>query len=50
MGNIISNSINYKHKIQEGIPLIKEWISNQSEELNQTENYKELKRFYIRSW
>ena len=36
--------MNYKTIIEEGIPLIKEWINEQSEEVKETENYKELKR------
>ena len=36
--------INYKEIILQGIPLIQEWLSKQSEESKQKEDYKELDR------
>jgi hypothetical protein len=35
---------NYQEIIQQGIPLIQEWISKQSEEINQLDDFKELTR------
>ena len=36
--------INYKKLIQEGIPLIKEWLNKQTEDIKQLEEYKEIIR------
>ena len=40
----LTNQINYKTKIPQGIPLIKEWLNKQNEDIKQTEEYKELQR------
>ena len=42
MGN--TNSIDYKQAIQEGIPLIKEWIESKRQEFEEKEEFTELVR------
>ena len=40
----MTKEINYKERIEEGIPLIKEWLNKQEQYLKQTEDYKEAVR------
>ena len=40
----MTKEINYKLIIQEGIPLIQQWLSKQDENIKQTEDYKEVER------
>ena len=44
MGNILTQPIDYKTKIEHGISLINEWCDNQDEEMKQKDEYKELKQ------
>ena len=43
MGNII-NKINYKQIIQEGIPILRQWLNKQEENIKEKEDYKEIVR------
>ena len=43
MGNT-QNKINYKQEIQQGIPLIKEWLNKQEDNIKEKEEYKEVER------
>ena len=43
MGNT-QNKINYKQVIQQGIPLIKEWLIKQEDNIKEKEEYKEVER------
>ena len=42
MGN--TSSINYQQNVNEGIPLIKEWIQTKKEEFEEKDEFKELVR------
>ena len=44
MGNTTSNLLNYKERIQKGIPLIKEWLNKQEDNIKEKEECKEVKR------
>ena len=40
----MTKQINYQEIIQQGIPIIQEWSTNQSDQLKETENFKELQK------
>ena len=44
MGNTTSNLLNYKERIQKGIPLIKEWLNKQEDNIKEKEEFKEVER------